>query len=465
MHPDRGAAGTGDVRRALPGDLGARGPGRRSPDPVPGGRHRGHYVQGTPAPTAVDTGTTFITSSRVVFHGVNVRPGVRVRQAHRLHHDDARRHHHLLGRQPVHPDHHPLRSGLLGHRSTSGSTSPSPTSGARWTTWWPGSRPTWRPSTPPGPPTAAERRRRWPRSGPPPPATGSVPPAPPPTPAPATSGAGPAATAAPRRPRSRGRRRARRLVPGPRGGRPVPLVGRSRPGRGRRSTRPRHRSRRVDPTGTRVPGPVDTAAGRYGIVLACTAGDVRPGEESHDMVDEALEDATGSPWWASRWAGWAVGRPGSGQPAHDPPLGGGLRRRQPGVHRPRGRRRSRFGQVVAPPLMLQTWTMPTPTLDGIAERGGRRWRSRGRPPCRSSTGPATSARSPPTRSSRSSATSTSARSCRPRRSSSRSPRRSRPGWAGAGSSPGSPPTRSDSGEVVGRQTFRILKFDPSGAAA
>jgi len=32
--------------------------------------------------------------------------------------------------------------------------------------------------------------------------------------------------------------------------------------------------------------------------------------------------------------------------------------------------RSRFGGIVAPPLMLQTWTMPTPTLDGIAERGG-----------------------------------------------------------------------------------------------
>jgi acyl dehydratase len=31
---------------------------------------------------------------------------------------------------------------------------------------------------------------------------------------------------------------------------------------------------------------------------------------------------------------------------------------------------SRFGGVVAPPLMLQTWTMPTPVLAGIAERGG-----------------------------------------------------------------------------------------------
>ena len=31
---------------------------------------------------------------------------------------------------------------------------------------------------------------------------------------------------------------------------------------------------------------------------------------------------------------------------------------------------SRFGGIVAPPLMLQTWTMPTPKLTGIAERGG-----------------------------------------------------------------------------------------------
>ena len=31
---------------------------------------------------------------------------------------------------------------------------------------------------------------------------------------------------------------------------------------------------------------------------------------------------------------------------------------------------SRFGGIVAPPLMLQTWTMPTPQIHGIAERGG-----------------------------------------------------------------------------------------------
>ncbi|MFM8237984.1 MAG: MaoC family dehydratase N-terminal domain-containing protein [Actinomycetota bacterium] len=31
---------------------------------------------------------------------------------------------------------------------------------------------------------------------------------------------------------------------------------------------------------------------------------------------------------------------------------------------------SRFGGIVAPPLMLQTWCMATPVITGIAERGG-----------------------------------------------------------------------------------------------
>jgi hypothetical protein len=31
---------------------------------------------------------------------------------------------------------------------------------------------------------------------------------------------------------------------------------------------------------------------------------------------------------------------------------------------------SRWGGIVAPPLMLQTWTMATPMITGIAERGG-----------------------------------------------------------------------------------------------
>jgi hypothetical protein len=33
-------------------------------------------------------------------------------------------------------------------------------------------------------------------------------------------------------------------------------------------------------------------------------------------------------------------------------------------------RASRFGGLVAPPLMLQTWTMATPKIEGIRERGG-----------------------------------------------------------------------------------------------
>jgi uncharacterized protein len=31
---------------------------------------------------------------------------------------------------------------------------------------------------------------------------------------------------------------------------------------------------------------------------------------------------------------------------------------------------SRFGGIVSPPVMLQTWTMPSPKLEGIGERGG-----------------------------------------------------------------------------------------------
>lgn len=31
---------------------------------------------------------------------------------------------------------------------------------------------------------------------------------------------------------------------------------------------------------------------------------------------------------------------------------------------------SRHGRIVAPPVMLQTWALPTPVLEGIAERGG-----------------------------------------------------------------------------------------------
>lgn len=37
---------------------------------------------------------------------------------------------------------------------------------------------------------------------------------------------------------------------------------------------------------------------------------------------------------------------------------------------PRAAAASRHGEIVAPPLMLQTWTMATPRITGIRERGG-----------------------------------------------------------------------------------------------
>ena len=41
---------------------------------------------------------------------------------------------------------------------------------------------------------------------------------------------------------------------------------------------------------------------------------------------------------------------------------------------------TRFGEIVAPPLMLQTWTMASPKIAGIAERGGSPVESEGEGP-------------------------------------------------------------------------------------
>src|SRR4051795_6957941 len=42
--------------------------------------------------------------------------------------------------------------------------------------------------------------------------------------------------------------------------------------------------------------------------------------------------------------------------------------------------RSLFGEIVAPPVMLQTWTFPTPLITGMAERGGSPVESTGQNP-------------------------------------------------------------------------------------
>src|SRR3954452_6051874 len=42
--------------------------------------------------------------------------------------------------------------------------------------------------------------------------------------------------------------------------------------------------------------------------------------------------------------------------------------------------RSAFGEIVAPPVMVPTWTFPTPIITGMAERGGSPVESTGQNP-------------------------------------------------------------------------------------
>ena len=75
-----------------------------------------------------------------------------------------------------------------------------------------------------------------------------------------------------------------------------------------------------------------------------------------------------------------VGKPtGSGKPMHAPdPVNQAMIRHwcyalddmNPVYLDPEFAARSRFGGIVSPPVMLQSWTMPPPKLEGIAERGG-----------------------------------------------------------------------------------------------
>lgn len=88
------------------------------------------------------------------------------------------------------------------------------------------------------------------------------------------------------------------------------------------------------------------------------------------MVDEALEEELQA----------LVGRPvgGRGPSVAPDPVNQPMIRHwaaafgddNPVYVDPEAAAHSRFGQIVAPPLMLQTWTMPTPALVGMAERGG-----------------------------------------------------------------------------------------------
>src|SRR5262249_34095741 len=124
-----------------------------------------------------------------------------------------------------------------------------------------------------------------------------------------------------------------------------------------------------------------------------------------------------------------------------------------------------FRGIVAPPLMLQTWTMATPKITGIAERGGSPVEG-GRAGILNLLDEAGYVATPPSNSQFE-----IMRYLRPRDQgssttlldavSSEKQTRIGPGyfitWA---------TTYTDqNGEVVGRQLFRILKFRPGGAPA
>jgi hypothetical protein len=52
------------------------------------GTSKGHYVQGTPTPTAIDTGTVYITNKRVVFQGRRQTRECAFAKLIGIHHDD-----------------------------------------------------------------------------------------------------------------------------------------------------------------------------------------------------------------------------------------------------------------------------------------------------------------------------------------------------------------------------------------
>jgi uncharacterized protein len=90
----------------------------------------------------------------------------------------------------------------------------------------------------------------------------------------------------------------------------------------------------------------------------------------NDVVDQELEERLAS------LVGQPVGRGGPSvapDPVNQPMIrhwAAAFGDANPVYTDPEAAAATRFGGIVAPPLMLQTWTMPTPTLEGIAERGG-----------------------------------------------------------------------------------------------
>jgi acyl dehydratase len=123
---------------------------------------------------------------------------------------------------------------------------------------------------------------------------------------------------------------------------------------------------------------------------------------------------------------------------------------------------SRFGEIVAPPLMLQTWTMQTPTITGLRERGGSPVEGEGAEVLRALDGAgyvgtlATNSEFEIVRYLRVGDTvsaETLVESVSPEKQTRIGPGRFLT-WVTT--------YRDAAGEVIGRQTFRILKFKPEG---
>ena len=126
---------------------------------------------------------------------------------------------------------------------------------------------------------------------------------------------------------------------------------------------------------------------------------------------------------------------------------------------------SRFGGLVAPPLMLQTWTMATPVITGIAERGGSPVITEGGAPL------SILDRAGYTATLATNSEFEIVRYLRPgdviaAATTFESISEEKTTRMGRGRFVTWVTTYTDQdGEVVGRQRFRILKFDPSGGAA
>lgn len=91
-----------------------------------------------------------------------------------------------------------------------------------------------------------------------------------------------------------------------------------------------------------------------------------PNEDEVDDLTTRLQDFIGEPIGASG--------PSTGpDPVNQPMIrhwAAAFEDTNPVYTDPEVARSTRFGGIVAPPLMLQTWTFPAPKITGMAERGG-----------------------------------------------------------------------------------------------